>query len=215
MSPLPQRMANRWARREMLPPGKGRLYWHVLFHGRPEVSALVHEAHTRLAGIPNLDLTPQAFIHLTVLIAGYSHEIAEDQVTAMANEAAVLLAQTPPMTVTVGRALYHPEAIALEVQPADRLLPILHAARTATRTSTGRDGVLAHDAWMPHITIAYSTADGPAAPVIEALGRGLPSREITISSVSLVVQDGPENTWDWRPVAEVRLGTALGSLVQE
>lgn len=91
MSPLPQRMANRWAQREMLPPGKGRLYWHALFQGHPEVSALVQEAHTRLAGIPNLDLTPQAFIHLTIPITGYSHEITADQVTAMANEAAICL----------------------------------------------------------------------------------------------------------------------------
>lgn len=215
MSPLPQRMSNRWARREMLPPGKGRLYWHVLFQDHPEVSALLQEAHTRLAGIPNLDLTPQAFIHLTVLIAGYSHEITEDQIIAMANEAAILLAQTPPVTVTIGRVLYHPEAIALEARPAERLLPVLDAARSATRTSTGREGVLAHDAWIPHITIAYSTADGPAGPIIEVLGRGLPNREITISSVSLVVQDGPENTWDWRPVAEVPLGTAMGSHLQE
>lgn len=199
----------------MLPPGKGRLYWHVLLQDDPEVSALVQEAHSRLAGIPNLDLTPQAFIHLTVLIAGHSHEITEDQVAAMANEAAILLAQTPPITVTVGRVLYHPEAIALQAHPGDRLLPILDAARSATRTSTGREGILAHDAWIPHITIAYSTGDGPAAPIIEALGRGLPTREITINSVSLVVQDGPENTWNWRPVAEVPLGTAIGRRVQE
>lgn len=211
MSPLPERMTNRWAKRKMLPPGKGQLYWHVLFRDDHQVRAMVQDAHERLAGLPGLDLVPHEFIHLTTLIAGFSHEITEDQIDLMAREAAALLARTPPITVAVGRVLFHPEAIALEAQPREHLLPMLNAARHSTRTATGREGVLSHEPWTPHITLAYSCADAPTAPIIEALGRRLPAREVTIRSVSLVVQNGPETEWDWRPVAEVPFGTAVSS----
>ncbi|GAA4567125.1 2'-5' RNA ligase family protein [Planotetraspora kaengkrachanensis] len=97
-----------------------------------------------------------------------------------------------------------------EARSAEALTPILEAAQVATRTATGRDGLLAHERWIPHVTVAYSTAVQPAAEIIEALGRHLPEREVTINSVSLVVQDGPENLWDWRTVAEIPLGAGIG-----
>ncbi|MFC5834359.1 2'-5' RNA ligase family protein [Nonomuraea insulae] len=208
MSPLPTRMANRWERRQalMLPPGQGRLYWHVLLGEDPAARAIVQEAHDRLAGLPGLDLVPHQFIHLTTFIAGYTHEITDHQVNVMAEEAARQLAHIDPIAVTLGRVLYHPEAIVLEARPADRLRPLLEAAKFATRAATGRNGVLAHDAWVPHVTVAYSSADGPSAPIIGALGKRLPDREVTIRSIQLVNQDGPETVWDWRPLAEIRLG---------
>jgi hypothetical protein len=45
----------------------------------------------------------------------------------------------------------------------------------------------------------------PTAPVIEALGRRLPPAEVTIGSVSLVAQTQVGRSWQWRPIAEVRL----------
>jgi 2'-5' RNA ligase len=208
VSPLPTRMANRWERRQafMLPPGQGQLYWHVLLGDDPDARAIVKQAHERLAGLTGLDLVPQRFIHLTMLIAGYSHEITGHQVDLMAEEATRQLARMEPITVTLGRVLYHPEAVVLEARPAERLRPLLEAAELATRAATGRHGALAHDVWIPHVTVAYSSADGPAAPIINALGKRLPDREVTIRSIHIVNQDGPETVWDWRPVAEVPLG---------
>ncbi|GAA3708148.1 hypothetical protein GCM10022224_087090 [Nonomuraea antimicrobica] len=208
MSSLPTRMENRWEKRRtlMLPPGQGRLYWHVLLGDDAQARDIVQEAQGRLAGLPGLDLVPQEFIHLTMFVAGYSHETTDHQVNVMAEEVAGQLARVEPITVTLGRVLYHPEAIVLEARPAERLRPLLEAVKFATRAATGRDGVLAHDVWIPHVTVAYSSADGPAAPIIEALGEQLPEREVTIRSIHIVNQDGPETVWDWRTLAEVRLG---------
>jgi hypothetical protein len=58
---------------------------------------------------------------------------------------------------------------------------------------------------MPHVTICYSTASQPAAPIIDALGLELPSRQIQISELSLVVQHGPERDWNWTTIGTVRL----------
>jgi 2'-5' RNA ligase len=92
--------------------------------------------------------------------------------------------------------------------PAERLEPVLGAAQEATRTATGRDGELYSEPWTPHITLAYSNAAGPAAPVIRALGRELPRRQVAISSLSLVSQT-PEQMWTWSPLTTASLGTGL------
>ncbi|MBP2705975.1 2'-5' RNA ligase family protein [Microbispora sp. RL4-1S] len=207
MSPLPQFMADRWGRREMLPRGKGRIYWHVLFRDHPQVQAMVSEAHRRLAGVEGLDPVPYEWLHLTTLVVGLTDEITQEQLTALIGEARKHLAEVRPITVTFGRVLYHPEAIAVEARPVAVLAPMLDAVRAATRAATGRDGELGADPWIPHVTVAYSSAEQPAAPVIAALGRHLPDCEVTIRGISLVLQDGPEYLWAWRPRAEVPLGT--------
>ncbi|MEU8060366.1 2'-5' RNA ligase family protein [Microbispora bryophytorum] len=146
---------------------------------------------------------PYEWLHLTTLVVGLTDEVTEKQLTALIAEARKRLADVRPATVTLGRVLYHPEAIALEARPAGALAPMLDAVRTATRAATGREGILGTDPWIPHVTVAYSSAEQPAEPVIAALGRHLPDCEVTVDHISLVVQDGPENLWDWRPMATV------------
>src|SRR6266446_1338645 len=60
---------------------------------------------------------PQQWLHITTLIAGFADEITPDQVGAMASEARRLLARTPPVTITLGKVLYHPRAVMLGVGP--------------------------------------------------------------------------------------------------
>jgi hypothetical protein len=128
----------------------------------------------------------------------------------MASVANRLLAAIHPPAMTVGKILYHPEAIMLAAQPAEALLPVLEAVREATQAVTGSAGRPGNKLpWTPHITIAYSTARQPAAPIIAALGRALPERKIQVSAISVVNQRGPERCWDWQPEATIRLGKSL------
>jgi 2'-5' RNA ligase len=114
----------------------------------------------------------------------------------MLDRAQAALAGTPPVTVTLERVFYHPEAIALGVSPKDALAPVLAAAQAATREATGSAPL--GENWVPHLTLCYSTGEQPTAPVIAELGKVLPAREVTIDTLSLVVQDGPERLWNWR-----------------
>jgi 2'-5' RNA ligase superfamily len=97
----------------------------------------------------------------------------------------------------------------LRVQPRDALHPLLHSLQTATRTGTGKDGTIAYWPWTPHVTLGYSSAIQPAAPIIDALAPELPSCEATIRTVDLVVQKGPERLWDWLSIAEVSLWSGV------
>ena len=208
MSPFPMQMEDHWSPQPGVDPARARFVWLMLFCDHPQVAELARIAQARLAGLPGLDLVPQEWLHMATLIAGFGDEIAPGQVDVMAGQARRRLAHTPPITITLGRVLYHPRAIMLDAGPADTLQPALQAVQDATRMATGRDGQLYHNPWTPHITVAYSNSVRPAAPVIDALGRELPRQEITIRSINLVSQT-PEQLWTWQPVTEVPFGTAL------
>ena len=207
MNGLPAEMIDRWQDRAEPAPGEGLIYWHMLMGTNPDVIALAQEARRKLARFSGLHLTPYAWLHMTALIAGDASEITGEQIRQMASVASRLLADIPPPTVTVGKILFHPEAIMLAAQPAEALLPVLEAVREATQAVTGSPGRAGNKLpWTPHITIAYSTARQPAAPIIATLGHSLPERKVQISAVSLVNQRGPERDWDWNPKASIRLG---------
>jgi 2'-5' RNA ligase len=206
VSPLPTRLADHWWQRPGRRPGRLLYHWHMLFHDQPVVHELAAAAQRKLADLPGLDLVPLQWLHLTMLVAGFADEVPSQAVDTMVTTAQQLLALEQPIPVSLGRVFYHPEAVVLLVEPADALAPVLSAMQVATREA-GCSGRTGSDPWQPHISIAYSNGTGPAAPVIEALGLRVPSTEIMIGSVSLVAQAQVGHSWQWQPVAEVRLGT--------
>jgi 2'-5' RNA ligase len=203
---LPSQMTDRWASRADPKPGERTLYWHVLMRDYPAVGDLARQAHERLAPFTGLHVTPLEWLHMTALVAGPAKQFTLPQIKQMAASAAAYLAGNPPITVSLSKILYHPEAIMLAVTPAEALAPIRAAALAATREVTGSstddDGQ-----WTPHVTLCYSTGHQAAKPIIEALGMQLPERQIQVSAVSLVLQNGPERDWRWTVANTVRLET--------
>jgi 2'-5' RNA ligase len=196
-------MKNRWASRPEPGPGQAQLYWHVLMRDQPQVCALAAVARQRLAGFAGLHAVPERWLHLSVLRLGLAGDLPQAVLAEMVDRARAGLAATGPVTAELGPVLYHPEAIALEAGPAGLLDPVREAIAGAARQA----GALAGPAgpWLPHVTVAYSTADQPDEPVVAALGRELPAGQITIDSVTLVAQHGPERDWTWQPLASIPL----------
>jgi 2'-5' RNA ligase len=206
MSPLPTTMADHWWQRPGRRPGRELYHWHMLFHDQPRVEELAAIAQQRLAGLAGLDMVPRRWLHLTTLLVGFADEVPGARVDAMVAQARGRLAAIPPIPVTLGRVLYHPQAVTLAVEPLGALDPVLDAVRAATGAA-GIDGQADTDPWVPHVSVAYSHASGPAAPIIEALGLQLPATEITVRSVSLVAQTQVGRSWQWRQTAELPLGS--------
>ena len=200
-------MKNRWESRPEPGPGQAQLYWHVLMRDQPQVCALAAVARQRLAPFAGLHLTPERWLHLSVLRVGLAGEIPQAGLEAMVGHARERLRPAGPVTAALGPVLYSPEAIVLEVGPAGLLDPV-RAAILAAASAAGLAPPVAGPAaepWLPHITVAYSTEDQPADPIIAALGRELPAAQITIDSVSLVAQHGPEREWAWQPLVTIPL----------
>lgn len=206
MTALPTQMIDRWQHRSDPAPGEGTVYWHMPMDGYPQVVSVARNAGQRLASFGGLHMTPLERLHMTTMMAGPASDFTEDQLERMARTAEGLLSSMPPITVTVGRVLYHPEAIMLGVSPTKALLPIRKAALAATRLVTRRDYQSDDlERWVPHITVCYSTAHQPAAPLIAALGESLPRCDIEVGALSLIVQHGPERHWQWSTTATIRL----------
>lgn len=201
---LPENMIDRWARRRDSPPGERTLYWHVLVSHVPEIRDLAHLASSRLASFTALHLTPINRLHMTVLEARPADRVTDQQIQRMTQVAADHLDGVVPVPASIGKVLYHPEAVMLAVTPAAALAPIRAAALAATEQAD--IAVRGHHPWTPHITLCYSTADQPAGHIVDALGLRLPEHEITIDNLSLVVQHGPEREWNWTTVGTVQLG---------
>ncbi len=207
MSPLPARLASHWWQRPGRRPGRLQYHLHILFRDQPRVHELAAAAQRKLADLPGLDLVPLQWLHLTTLVAGFTDEVPSQAVDTMVTTAQQLLAPAEPMQVSLGRVFYHPEGVVLLVEPAEALEPVLSAVQIAAREADCH-GHTDTDPWRPHLSIAYSNGSGPAAPVIEALGLRVLPAEITIGSVNLVAQAQVGHSWQWQPVAEVRLGTS-------
>lgn len=206
MSPLPTQMINRWQNREEPGPGQGTIYWHILLGDQPEARNAAQTAQKRLADFSGLHMPPAEWLHITTLVVGPTDEITTEQQQNMLAAASELLADISPVAVTLGRVLYHPEAIAAEVQPSSPLRQIRNAIQAATLKVTGREGYTEGPTqWIPHMTLAYSETVQPAEPLITALGSELPTNEFTINAVTLVAQQGPERLWNWHSVGRVTL----------
>jgi 2'-5' RNA ligase len=203
VSPLPTQMSDHWEIRPGNNPQTRQLMWPVTVGADLAATELASQAHQRLTGIPGLDLVPPRWLHLTTLTTGPADDIAPAALASMIGEAQHLLAAITPITITLGRILYHPRAVMLDAGPAQPFQPVIEAIHTAARHA-GHSAELYHDPWRPHITLAYSNTTQPAAPIIEALGRNLPARQITIRSVSLVTQS-PSHRWTWDLIAELPL----------
>lgn len=207
MNALPIRMRDRWSNRAEPTPDRGRIYWHMLMHTSAEACAAAKEAQEILARFPGLHMTPRRWLHITTLVAGSTDEITRTQMLTMVSEARRQLGDLPLIPIVMGRVLYHPEAVMLRVQPGDALRPILNAAQSATRKVVGHAGSIneSRTSWTPHMTVAYSTTEQPAEPILSALGTGVQERQVLVNSLTLVVQWGPERLWNWEPIGTARM----------
>jgi hypothetical protein len=212
MTTPPALMIDRWHNRAEPGPGQSTLYWHMLMNDHQQVVDLARDAQQRLAQFPGLHMTPLERLHMTALVAGPSEHFSQDQLRQMIKVASAMLADTPAITVTVGGIVYHPEAIMLDVKPKRALASIHDAVQAATMTVTSKldtDGTPPR--WIPHITICYSTAEQAMAPIVAALGPQPRQCQIQISTVSLIIQHGPERLWDWRTAGTVHLAEPAGT----
>ena len=209
MSPLPARFTDRWGSSRAGLSYEDSVCWHFLLGSNAGVRAAVSGAQQRLARFGGMHMTPARWLHATVLLAGPAAAITRDAMDDMLARATAALAGTAPVTVTLGRILYSPEGIALGISPTSALSPVLAAAHAATRDVIGASGSVEGivSAWMPHVTVCYSTGEQAAAPVIAELGKATPACEVSIDRLSLVVQNGPEQLWDWWVAGTAPLGT--------
>ncbi len=197
-------MQDHWWWRPGWRPGRRMYTWHFTFDGQPAVHDLAAAYQMRLDGLPDLDMIPARWLHLTTQGVGFTDEVTDDQVAAIITCSRERLSGFAPHHVTLGPAKVTPEAILLDVAPVAPLAAIRRELRGAIADVLGSRRLMETDEWTPHVSVAYSSGAAPAAPYVAALEDGgtVPT---VISDVELIVLGRDQHLYEWTTRADIRL----------
>ncbi|WP_165965417.1 2'-5' RNA ligase family protein [Actinomadura bangladeshensis] len=198
-------MSDHWWWRPGVRPGRRLLVWHILVDGQPEVHDLVRQCQDKLSGLDGLDVIPSEWLHLTTQIVGFDDEITDAEEKAMTAGVAQRLARLAPITVELGKVWLHSEAVMLGIRPPRGLDPVRAAVRESVAAAVRAHQLDDEPDWTPHISVAYSNADRPAAPVIKALELRPEPQPLHVRQVHLVAQERVGHLYRWEPRAVARL----------
>ncbi|MFJ8273802.1 2'-5' RNA ligase family protein [Streptomyces sp. NPDC094154] len=200
-------MRNHWWWRPGWDVGRRFYTWHCTFDGQNNVHQVAADYRAALAPLgPALTLIPDQWLHLTMQGVAFVNEIAEADVRAIADAARARLAAVPVFDVQLGPAIVDPEAVLLPVSPGDPVQDVRNAVRAAIGDVLGEVPEKA-DGFRPHVSVAYSAAEGSAEPVAKALTAVAgTSARARISTADLIVIHRDNKMYEWEPYASVPLG---------
>ncbi|MCC3654050.1 2'-5' RNA ligase family protein [Streptomyces sp. S07_1.15] len=199
-------MADHWWWRPGWKPGRRFYTWHFTFQTASDVHRLAEAYRRGLASVPGLDLVPDRWLHLTMQGLGFVDEVAEEDALAIADAAARRLTAITPFELRLHRPEITPEAIRWEAEPSEPPTAVRCAIRAAINDVWGQVPA-AEGGFAPHVTIAYSNSEGPAAPVAQALG-AVDAEPATaqIDQVDLIILGRDRQMYEWEEFAALRLG---------
>jgi hypothetical protein len=171
--------------------------FHFTFEDQPAVCELAAAYQARLAGLPGLDPVPARWLHLTVQDVGFTDEVADRDVAAIAEAARRRLASSGPARVTVGPAYTDTESIVLRVKPVTGLSVVRAGLRMAIGDVMPYNSPIGSGQWWPHISVAYSSAMLPAAPYEAALAGHTAAAEVLLDTVRLIVLGRDHHLYEW------------------
>lgn len=199
-------MVNHWWWRPGWSVGRRFYTWHLTFDGQADVHRVAQAYREALAGVPDLTLIPDQWLHLTMQGIGFVGEVDERDVQDIARAATERLGQIPAFDIELQKAVIEPEAILMPARPTE---PV-QAVRDEIRAAIG--DVLPEvperaDGFRPHVSVAYSAGDGPAAPIAEALANSeIAPAKAHITSAELIVIHRDNHMYEWKTYARAPLG---------
>ena len=81
------------------------------------------------------------------------------------------------------------------------------ALREAIIAARGADLLMETDGWESHVSVAYSNASGPMAPIAATLEPELGPVPLTISEVQLIVLGRDKKLHEWETCAALPVGS--------
>jgi 2'-5' RNA ligase len=207
MTSQPDNTRNHWWWRPGWSVGRRFYTWHLTFEGQDDVHRLAAEYRSALAPLGDvLTPIPDQWLHLTTQGIGFVGEAKESDVHAIAEAARLRLAAIPAFDLQLGPAVLDPEAVLLHVEPDGPVRSIREAIREAIHDVLGEVPEKA-EGFTPHVSVAYSAADGLAEPIARALAElDAPPARARISTAELIVIHRDNQMYEWESFARVPLG---------
>lgn len=201
-------MRNHWWWRPGWRVGRRFYTWHLTFAEQHDLHRLVDHYQSKLARIPGLDPVPRRCLHLTMQAIGFVDETNTDDVTAIIEQARGYLASIPQPELTFQRCVVRHEAVALPPAPIAAVTRIRDGIRRGIADVWGEDHVPERaEGYQPHVSLAYSSAEGSATPVVDAVDQAdVRPATASISHASLIELNRDQRMYQWRTVDTVALG---------
>jgi 2'-5' RNA ligase len=206
------RIANHWYPRAGWRPGRLFDTWHVLFNDAPEVRELAGRSRDVIRDLPNLNMVPDEWLHMTIQGVGWSDELTDTQLDAVIQCAKENLRDFDRRTVRFGPPLVKGEALVLPAAPIAYLDELRNRLRAAIEQALGSPPWVAVEqrhGFLPHVSIAYARCDADAAPYARALGAASPGVvEAPLRHVALIRQVRhfePDWRYTWQEHMRVEL----------
>ena len=201
------RLTDHWYWRPGWRVGRSFYTWHLTFSGATALHGLVDTLQRQLT-LPGLDAVPRDGLHLTTQGVGFTDEVSDQDVDGIVAAARDQLAATEPFELTLGPVDPDAEGIGLLVQPWAAVTGLRLALRRAIRTIWD-EVPEPEDGFRPHVTIAYSAADLPAAEIRERLRglRSIPPVVAKVDAVELIRLNRDNKVYEWTVHSQVKLGT--------
>jgi 2'-5' RNA ligase len=205
---------NHWWSRPGWYPGRLTYTWHLTFEAMPSLHRLAAAYQEALRPLSGLHPVPPQWLHLTMQSAGYTDEITAARLAASTAEVHHCLADLQPFELTFHRPHVLREAIVLPPEPVAPVHMLYERIRKALAAALGSDAVRNSPeqarGYRPHVSIAYSSINAPAAPYVEALGSVEPEPAVlTVRSAQLIEQErclDPDWLYRWELVDTAALG---------
>ncbi|GAA5160712.1 hypothetical protein GCM10023321_43840 [Pseudonocardia eucalypti] len=202
------RLKNHWWSRPGWHPGRIMYTWHITFEHATELHEHVRAYQAALT-LPDLQLIPPRWLHLTVQGLGYTDEVGADLLDRSGIAVAEALQRVPPFDLSFGRPDIRGEAIAMAPRPAEPLQEVWRTIRQAIAEVTGEGAVHTGpeqaNGFRPHVSVAYSSADHDAEPYAQALDSvRQPVTTTHVNAVSLIRQErllAPHWLYRWTTAA--------------
>lgn len=204
--PLVQHMADHWWWRPGWAMGRRYYTWHLTFADQFDVHRVAESYRLALAPLDVLDPVPNKWLHLTMQGVGFVHEVSRSTVDEIVAAAAGHLAGVEPFDLRFGRPEVEREGVCWAFDT-----PGAAAVRDAVRAGIGEvlpDVPGPADGFRPHVSIAYSNGEGPAAPIREALVSAAPEpADARIGTAELIILNRDNRLYEWETYASVPLGS--------
>lgn len=209
-TPLPPSVRNHWWWRPGWAEGRHFYACHLTLDDQPKLRDLIADYQQALTAVPEVDLIPPQWLHLTMQGIGFLDEINPDELAALADALTAELATIEPPKVEFRYLTIQAEAVYLKAHPADSLWPLrwkMHDAVVSvlgqSRTEPSPDRVK----FNPHVSIGYINRDEDPEPIAEALQK-ITTRpvEVTFTKADLLEYHRDRRMYEWTSATPVPIG---------
>lgn len=208
---------NHWWWRPGWRTGRHFYACHLTLDGQPRLRALVRQYQNAIAHLPNLDLIPPHWLHVTMQGIGFTDEVSATELAAITSRLGERLRGMKAPAATFRRPTIHPEAVVLEAEPLEPLYQLRLAMYEVVASVLGPDRF--HEPspeaghFTPHVSVAYVNSDGLVQPIAHALGSIEPQPvTATFDTASLLVFHRDRRMYEWTQATPLPIGDAASDL---